>query len=70
LQGTRGGLDQSEQIQQMAQMERIFSEELPFIPMYYTPLLTPYAAGLVGPVLRNALNADNMVHLHEWYWRS
>lgn len=63
-------LDRSEQIQQLAQMERILSEELPHIPMYYTPLITPYAASLVGPVLRNSRNADNMVHLHEWYWRS
>jgi ABC-type transport system substrate-binding protein len=63
-------LDRSEQIQQLAQMERILSEEVPQIPMYYTPLITPYAASLVGPVLRNARVADNLTHLHAWYWRS
>jgi len=63
-------LDQSERIQQLAQMERILSEELPQIPMYYTPLITPFVASLVGPVLRTARSADNFVHLHEWYWRS
>ncbi|MPZ13237.1 MAG: hypothetical protein GEU73_02215 [Chloroflexi bacterium] len=63
-------LDRSEQIQVMAQMERILSEELPQIPMFYTPLVTPYVDALVGPALRTSRVADNMGRIHEWYWRS
>lgn len=65
-----GTLDVSQQVQQLAQMEKLLSEEVPMIPMYYTPLVTPYVAGLSGPVLRTARVAENLFHLHEWYWRS
>jgi peptide/nickel transport system substrate-binding protein len=63
-------LDRTEQIQVMAQMERILSQEVPQVPMFYTPLVTPYVAALVGPVLRTSRVADNMGRIHEWHWRS
>ncbi len=59
----------AEQVRQLAQMEKILSEELPAIHMFYTPLITPYVAALAGPALRSSRTADNLTHIHEWQWR-
>jgi ABC-type transport system substrate-binding protein len=62
-------LDRSERIQQLAQMERIITEELPAIPHYYTPIVTAHVAALTGPVARTSRDAVEVVRLHEWAWR-
>jgi len=43
-------LDRSERIQQMAQMTRILSDELPAISLYYDLGAVPHVAALRGPV--------------------
>jgi len=61
-------LEQPSQIQLLAQMEKLFTEEIPTIPMYYTPTVTPYRTGLVGPQLRTGGNSDTLFKIWEWYW--
>jgi ABC-type transport system substrate-binding protein len=63
-------LDLPTQIQQLAQMEKLQSGEVPQIPMYYTPLVTPYVANLNGPQLRTGGNADTLYKIWQWEWRS
>jgi peptide/nickel transport system substrate-binding protein len=63
-------LDLPTQIQLLAQMERIASEEVPWIPLYYTPLITPYPAGLMGPQQRSYGDGDTLARIWEWQWTS
>jgi peptide/nickel transport system substrate-binding protein len=61
-------LDLPTQIQLLAQMEKIVSEEVPWIPLYYTPLITPFVAGLTGPRLRGYGDTDTLSRIWEWQW--
>ena len=63
-------LDLPGQIDVLAQMEKLQTGEVPTIPMYYTPTITPYVAGLTGPQLRTGGNADTLFKIWEWPWRS
>lgn len=63
-------LDRAERIQQIAQMEKIFTEELPAIPHYYTPVVAAHVAALSGPVTRATRDCIEAVHIHRWEWRS
>ncbi|HZT07295.1 MAG TPA: ABC transporter substrate-binding protein [Chloroflexota bacterium] len=42
-------LDRTERAQTFVAMQRIFSEELPVIPLYFQPSVTGFVSGLVGP---------------------
>jgi ABC-type transport system substrate-binding protein len=63
-------LDLPTQIQLIAQMEKIASDEVPWIPMFYTPLITPYPATLQGPKQRTSGDTDTLARVWEWYWTS
>ncbi len=63
-------LDLPGQVQVMAQMEKTASEDIPTIPMYYQPTITPYRTGLVGPHLRTGGNSDTLFKIWEWHWAS
>jgi len=63
-------LDQPGQIQLLAQMEQFHTSEVPTIFMYYTPTITPFVAGLGGPQLRTGEQADTLLRIWEWEWRS
>lgn len=62
-------LDLPTQVQLMAQMERTQTQDVPTIPMYYTPTITPYVTGLGGPQLRTGGNSDTLFKIWEWEWR-
>jgi peptide/nickel transport system substrate-binding protein len=61
-------LDLPTQIDLLAQMERFQTGEVPTIPMYYTPTITPYRTGLTGPDLRTGGNSDTLLKIWEWRW--
>jgi peptide/nickel transport system substrate-binding protein len=63
-------LDQPAQIQLLAQMEKTVSEEVPWIPLFYTPLITPYPTSLRGPKQRTYGDADTLARIWEWQWTS
>jgi peptide/nickel transport system substrate-binding protein len=63
-------LDASAGIKLLADMEKLQSEEVPQIPMYYQPIVTPFVTGLVGPKLRDAGGADTLTRIWEWHWAS
>ncbi len=61
-------LDRSERIQQIAQMERLLSEDVGAIPLFYTPRMIAHVAGLRGPVARTSRDAMELVHVDKWEW--
>jgi peptide/nickel transport system substrate-binding protein len=62
-------LERSRQIEQLVEMERIFTTELPAIPHFYSPIVTPHVAALKGPVARTTRDAVETVHVHRWEWQ-
>ena len=62
-------LDKPTRIQQLAQLEKVATEEIPTIAMYYTPTITPYVTGLNGPQLRIVGDSDTLLRIWEWEWR-
>lgn len=69
--GGRGAdLESAERVKQIVQMERIFSQEVPALPLYFTPEVTAFVAGLRGPSLRlpsePATSPIAMIHTWEW----
>jgi peptide/nickel transport system substrate-binding protein len=59
-------LDRSERIQLIAQMERLASEDLPAILLYYNPRCIAYVRGLMG-VVRNLTPGAGQERL-AWLW--
>jgi peptide/nickel transport system substrate-binding protein len=63
-------LDRSERIKHIAEMERIFSQELPAFGLYYTPEVSAYVSGLSGPTDRLAPEPSQPLStIHTWAWR-
>jgi peptide/nickel transport system substrate-binding protein len=62
-------LERPRQIEQLVQMEAIFTEELPAIPHFYSPIVTPHVAALKGPVSRTTRDAVETVHVERWEWQ-
>jgi len=66
-----GTLDAAERVQQVVQMEKIFTEEVPAIPHFFSPAATAYVAALEGPVAAQTPDAGRGVHrVWDWRWRS
>jgi ABC-type transport system substrate-binding protein len=64
-------LDQNERIQQIVQMERIFTEDVPAVPHFFTPAATAHVAALEGPVTAQTPDAGRGMHrTWDWHWRS
>ncbi len=61
-------LDRSERIQQIALMEKLLSEDVGAIPLFYTPRMIAHVASLRGPVARASREAMELVHVDEWEW--
>src|SRR5437764_13887863 len=55
-------LDRDERHRRMAEMAKLYSEELPSTPIYYQVTPIAYVVGLKGPVDENATD----IHLWEW----
>jgi peptide/nickel transport system substrate-binding protein len=61
-------LDRDERIQLVAQMARILSEEVPFIPMYFSVDVVAHTAALKGPQIVAPDTATNW-NVHQWEFR-
>ena len=58
-------LDQSQRVQLISQMVRIFSDELPSIPLYFNPIPLAHVAALKGP--QNVAPASVIAwNVHQW----
>jgi peptide/nickel transport system substrate-binding protein len=64
-------LDRTDRIRNAAELERIFTEELPSIPHWFSPNVTAHVATLKGPVARVMPETTaGTLRVHEWEWRS
>ncbi len=64
-------LDRAVRIRNAAELERIFTEELPAIPHWFSPNVTAHVATLKGPVARvMPETTSGTLRVHEWEWRS
>ena len=61
-------LDRTERIRQIAEMERLLSEDVGAIPLFYTPRMIAHVPGLRGPVARSSRDAMELVHVDRWEW--
>jgi peptide/nickel transport system substrate-binding protein len=68
VEGAVTTLDREERIRSIVQATRIISEEAAVIPLYYTPSVLSYAAGLTGVNVRS-LNVDPEWNVYEWEFR-
>ncbi len=66
--GWNRALDRGERNQLMVQIVRLTSDELPFIPLYFSPNVVVHVAELRGPQVP-ALQTTIHGNVHEWTWR-
>jgi ABC-type oligopeptide transport system substrate-binding subunit len=63
-------LDRSERVRQIVELERMLSEQVPFIPHYFTPQVMPHIASLKGPVAREVPEAGpESWNIWQWEWQ-
>jgi peptide/nickel transport system substrate-binding protein len=64
-------LAEGERINQLAQMERVLTEEVPVIPHYFGAEANAHVGSLQGPVARLAPTTSGaFLYVHTWAWRS
>jgi peptide/nickel transport system substrate-binding protein len=62
-------LDRPDRIKQIAQMERIISEQVPAIPHFFNVYVVGHVNELKGPVARHTpLAGGSFLHVHTWEW--
>lgn len=63
-------LDRAERTQQVVDMARIYSEQLPKLPHYFNVRVTAHVAALKGPLLSTTPDAGSESwNAHQWEWR-
>lgn len=62
-------LERDQRIDALIQTARIFTEQLPAIPLFFNPGIVAYVAALEGPQPFGP-TADVGWNVHEWRWRS
>jgi peptide/nickel transport system substrate-binding protein len=63
-------LDRNERIRHNAEIERMWTSELPGIPHWFNPSITAHVAALQGPVARQTPDSGSgILRIHEWQWR-
>jgi len=64
-------LDTNQRVQQLAQMEKIFSEEVPGIPHFFSAIVNAHTSDIQGPVARQTPESGiGYLYVHKWTWRS
>lgn len=64
-------LARNERIQQLAELERILTEEVPVIPHLYGVETNAHVSALQGPIARQTPNTSGaFLWMHTWEWRS
>jgi ABC-type transport system substrate-binding protein len=63
-------LSEPERIAQIAQMERLLTEEVPVIPHFFNAETNAHVATLQGPLSRQTPDSSGtFIRVHEWAWR-
>jgi peptide/nickel transport system substrate-binding protein len=61
-------LDQRQRVQAIGQMVRIFTEELPTLPMYFNPTPIAFVSALTGPQTVDPA-AETSWNVHQWEFK-
>jgi peptide/nickel transport system substrate-binding protein len=61
-------LDRTERVRLMAELERVFTDDLPFIPLHFDPGVTAHTAALRGPAIAPDRDSTGW-NVHEWELR-
>lgn len=62
-------LAEAERVKQLAQMQRLLTEELPVIPHFFGVETNPHMSALKGPVARQAPGGSStFFNAHQWEW--
>ncbi len=60
----------ADRVHYIAEMNRVLTQQLPWIPYWYQPLVTAHVAGLKGPIAREVPDAPNgMLRIYDWNWQ-
>lgn len=66
-----GSLERAARVRNIAEMERIFTQDLPAIPDWFNPKVTAHVAALKGTVAPQVPDITlSILRIHEWEWRS
>ena len=60
----------AERVRSIAELNRMLTEELPWIPYWYQPIVTAHVAAVQGPIARQTPDSPSGIHrIHQWTWR-
>jgi len=63
-------LDRNQRIQQMAEMQRLLTDQMPLIPHFFTPQITPHVGSLKGPMTRDVPDGVlESFNIYQWEWQ-
>jgi ABC-type transport system substrate-binding protein len=64
-------LERSQRVAQVAQMEKIISEDVGIIPTYFTIVANAHVIALKGPIMRTTPDSGSgILHIERWAWTS
>jgi peptide/nickel transport system substrate-binding protein len=60
----------TERVRYIAELTKILTEELPWIPYWYQPIVTAHVAAVKGPVARQTPDSPSgILRITEWEWK-
>ncbi len=63
-------LQPPDRVRAIAELNRILTEELPWIPYWYQPIVTAHVAAVQGPIARQTPDAPSgILRIERWSWK-
>jgi ABC-type transport system substrate-binding protein len=63
-------LDRNQRIAERAQLEKLITEQVPAVPLFFNVYVVAHHGDLKGPVARHTpLAGGSFLHIHEWVWQ-
>jgi peptide/nickel transport system substrate-binding protein len=63
-------LDHAQRTQHLAELERVLTDDVPVIPLFYNAETNAHVGALQGPVVRRTPDTSGtFLRVHEWSWR-
>jgi peptide/nickel transport system substrate-binding protein len=63
-------LQSSERVRMIGELNRILTDELPWIPYWYQPIVTAHVVAVQGPIARQTPDSPSGIHhIAQWTWK-
>jgi ABC-type transport system substrate-binding protein len=63
-------LQPADRVRIIGEMNRILTEELPWLPYWYQPIVTAHVAAVQGPIARQTPDSPSGIHrTYQWTWK-